>query len=353
MTGWYHGDPRPWRPPPRFSFCEVVTVKMPGSFTPAWWLRNPHLQTLWGKLARRRVPLPTRTERWETPDGDFIDVVRIDGATADAPALIMLHGLEGTPRSHYVGGMLGEARRRGWSAHLLVFRGCGEELNRTRRFYHSGETTDLDHVVRRVIAERPGRPIVLAGVSLGGNVMLKWLGEHGASVPAEVRGAAAVSVPFDLERGCRHIQRGFSRVYDRHFVRTLVSKVRRKRRSHPDLPDDRALARARTLWDFDDVVTAPVHGFEGATDYYTRSSSLGFLPDVRVPTLLLSAFDDPFLPPDVLDEVRAVARRNPVITTEFTAHGGHVGFVGGGTPWRPEYWAERRVGAFLAERLAS
>ena len=292
-----------------------------------------------------------RIVRWDTADGDFVDVVRMDGRSDEAPRLVMLHGLEGTPRSHYVGGTFAEARRRGWGADLLVFRGCGAELNRARRFYHSGETSDLDFVLRRIVAERPGRPLVLAGVSLGGNVLLKWLGEQGADVPAEVRGAAAVSVPFDLARGCRHIQRGFSRVYDRHFVRSLRAKVRRKMTAYPDLVAAERLAGVRTLWDFDDAVTAHVHGFRDAEDYYARSSSLGFLAGIHVPTLLLSSADDPFLPREVLDEARRVAAANPVLTVEFTERGGHVGFVGGRVPWRPVYYAERRVTAFLSEQV--
>ncbi|MFL5581711.1 MAG: hydrolase [Gemmatimonadaceae bacterium] len=321
-------------------------------YRPAWFVPGAHLQTLWGKLVRRRIPLFARMEQWETPDGDFVEIHRAEPPRErNAPRLLMLHGLEGTPRSHYVGGVFAEARRRGWGADLLVFRGCGAELNRARRFYHSGETTDLDFVVRRIVGEYPGRPLLLCGVSLGGNVLLKWLGEQGDEAPAEVRGAAAVSVPYDLARGCRHIQEGFSRVYDRHFVRSLVRKVRRKRSAHPDLPSDDVLAGVRTLWDFDDAVTAPVHGFRDAKDYYARSSSLGFLAGIRVPTLLLSAADDPFLPREVLAQVETVARANPAFTVEFTEHGGHVGFVSGRVPWKPVYYAERRVAEFLAERL--
>ncbi len=320
------------------------------TFTPAWWVRGGHAQTLWGKFFRPRPSLPARVERWDTPDGDFLDVYRLDARTG-APRLIFLHGLEGTIQSHYVSGMFAEAQRRGWGADLMIFRGCGDEPNRNPRFYHSGETTDLAYTVDRVRAEHPASPLLLAGVSLGGNVLLKFLGEQGTGLSPQVRAAAAVSVPFDLERGCRHIAHGFSKVYDRHFLRTLRAKALAKLERYPELFDRAQLERAESIYDFDDAVTAPVHGFADAHDYYSRSSALGFLSRVSVPTLLLSAIDDPFLPSEVLDEVRAIAEHNPRLTLDFPAHGGHVGFVAGRLPWRPFYYAEWRVCEFLASAL--
>src|SRR4051812_17871823 len=253
------------------------------------------------------------------PDGDEVELRRIAPRTGDhgAPRLLVLHGLEGTIRSHYLRGTLAQAHRSGWAADALIFRSCNGEVTRTRRLYHSGETSDLDSVVRRLVRENPGQPLGLAGFSLGGNVLLKWLGERGDDLPREVRGAVAVSVPFDLERGSRFIERGFARVYTRHFLRTLREKARIKLEHDPGLFDANALERARTLFDFDDAVTAPVHGFAGAVDYYRRSSSLGFLSSIRRPTLLLSAYDDPFLPPAVLREVERVARGNECLSVEF------------------------------------
>jgi len=320
-------------------------------YRPAWWLPGPHAQTLWGKFARRTAPLSTRIERWSTPDADFIELLRLD-APANNPRLILLHGLEGTVRSHYVRGMFHMARRRGWAADMLIFRGCGDEPNRGPRFYHSGETSDLEFTVRRIVEEFPSAPIVMCGVSLGGNVLLKWLGENGNALPRAIRAAVAISVPFDLERGSRYIARGFARVYERHFLRTLRRKAETKLTEYPELFDAHALGRASTLYDFDDVVTAPVHGFIDARDYYARSSSLGFLSRIRRPTLLLSARDDPFLPADVLDQVQEVAGGNPCLTLEFTAHGGHVGFVGG-WPWRPSYYAEECAERFLSAHLGN
>jgi predicted alpha/beta-fold hydrolase len=217
--------------------------------------------------------------------------------------------------------------------------------------YHSGETEDLDFVIRRLARAEPDRPIVIAGVSLGGNVLLKWLGEHPDEIPPVVAAAAAISVPFDLARGSRHIDRGFARVYQAHFLRSLRRKAHAKRARFPDRIRAEAIDRARTLYEFDDAVTAPLHGFASAADYYERSSSIRWIGGIRTPTLLVSAADDPFLPRDVLDEVREIARRTPALALEFVERGGHVGFVSGVAPWKPVYWAEWRAAEFLAAHL--
>jgi predicted alpha/beta-fold hydrolase len=294
--------------------------------------------------------VPTRVERWETPDGDELEIRRLDApapSSSNPPRLLLLHGLEGTIRSHYLLGTLAAAYARGWAADVLIFRSCNGEVNRAPRMYHSGETSDLDFVVRRLVRAHPGQPLLAAGFSLGGNVLLKWLGEQGDGAPEELRAAAAVSVPFDLERGSRNIERGFARVYARHFLRTLRQKAGAKLERHPALFDPVALRRARTMFEFDDAVTAPMHGFAGARDYYTRSSSMHYLRGIRRPTLLLSAYDDPFLPSQVLDEVASLVLPNPDIVVEFHRSGGHIGFVGGKNPLRPQYYAEQRVIGFL------
>jgi len=322
------------------------------TYSPAWWLPGPHARTIWSRFFRRTPPIPTRIERWDTADGDFVDLVRLAGPPA-SPRLLILHGLEGAPRSHYARGLFLEAARRGWAADLLLFRGCGGEPNRAARFYHSGETSDLDAVARRILADDPESPLVVAGVSLGGNVLLKWLGELAESVPDGVVAAAAVSVPYDLARASRHIDRGFSRVYQHHFLQSLRRKALAKLVRHPGLVPRAKIEAARTLYEFDDVVTAPVHGFANADDYYTRSSSIRFLTRIRVPTLLLSAFDDPFLPAEVLEDVACIAATNPFLEAEFPRAGGHVGFVSGANPWRPFYYAEWRVAEFLDRALAA
>lgn len=328
---------------------------MTGSaFQPAWWLPGPHLPTIYGRLARTLAPAPTRAERWPTPDGDAVTVHRLAGRPG-APRVLLLHGLESGIHAPYVQGLLQEAQRRGWHADLLVFRTCdpAHVVNAVRRAYHSGETTDAALVVRRLAEESPDTPLGIIGVSLGGNVLLKWLGAEATSVPASVRAAVAVSVPFDLGRASRHLERGINRIYTRYFLRSLTAKTRAKLARFPDLVDPVALDAVATLWDFDDLVTGPLHGFAGADDYYTRCSSLRTLAGVERPTLLLSAVDDPFLPAAVLDDVRDVARATPALTLEFTRRGGHVGFVAGHVPGAARYWMEGRVFEWLATQLPS
>jgi predicted alpha/beta-fold hydrolase len=316
------------------------------NFSPAWWLPGPHAQTLWSQFFRRRVPAISRVEPVPTPDGDTVFLHHSDAAAAGS-RLLLLHGLEGSVRSHYVAGIFGLARLRGWNASLLEFRGCGDELNRAPRLYHSGETTDLDTVVNHLTAVNPDQRLFLAGISLGGNVLLKWLGENPAGVPRQVMAAGAISTPFDLEAGARNLQRGFARVYDRHFLESLRNKALRKLEQYPGMFDRGQLAAARTIEDFDDAVTGPVHGFDGSHDYYTKSSSIRFLHDICKPTLLINSADDPFLPSTVLDAARQIANSNANLRVCFTRDGGHVGFVGGLVPFRPSFWAEARLMAFF------
>lgn len=305
--------------------------------------------TMWGKFARRRALGGFLIERIPTPDDDDLTILRADGAE-DGPALLLLHGLEGGSHSHYVAGLWGAARSIGWQPYMLLFRTCDGRLNRARRTYHSGETTDLDLVVRRLASQQPGRPICIVGISLGGNVLLKWLGEYSATIPEGVRGAVAISTPYDLARCSRTIDSGFARLYQWNFLRSLKAKAQRKVSQHHDICSADTVHDVSTMWEFDDVFTAPLHGFESAADYYERSSSLHFLDRIRRPTLLVSAFDDPFHTPDVLHQVAQIAAANPCIRVEFHRRGGHVGFVSG-TPWRPAYYLEGRVVSFLEETV--
>jgi predicted alpha/beta-fold hydrolase len=322
------------------------------AYRPAWWVPGRHLQTLWGKLFRY-APYSTdlRTEYWELPDGDRLRIERLPAQRGVAqPRLLILHGLEGSARSHYARGLVARAHTLGWSANVLTFRTCGGEMNRLPRSYHAGDTGDLETVLQRLAVEDDA-PLLLAGVSLGGNVLLKWLGEQGGMIAPIVRGAVAISVPFDLARSARYMNHGFARVYQAYFLRSLRAKVRAKCAQFPDrVPPATPALRARTLFDFDDRFTARLHGFAGAEDYYARSSSLPFLPGIRVPTLLLSARDDPFLPGDVLRDVEMALRCAPRVTLEAVDRGGHVGFVAGRLPWRPCYYAEWRALDFLAAR---
>lgn len=289
-------------------------------------------------------------ERWDTPDGDFLEIHRLP-APAGTPRLLLLHGLEGTIRSHYAQGLLNEAHRRGWGADLLIFRSCGSEPNRTRRFYHSGETSDTAFVLDRIVREFSSSPVAIAGVSLGGNVLLRFLGERGSNLPPQLTAAAAISVPYDLSRSSKRINRGFSRFYQKFFLGSLRRKALEKARRFPDLAPVERIAALRTLEDFDNLITGPLHGFRDADDYYRKASSLPALERIKLKTLLLSAVDDPMLPPQVLDEVREIARRNPNLQLEFTKRGGHAGFIAGSLPWSPLYYAEYRVGEFFAAQF--
>ena len=287
-----------------------------------------------------------RLERVTTPDGDHITLARMGRLSTEKPHLLVLHGLEGKLSAKYAHGLLHQAHRRGWSGDLMLFRSCDGEVNSARRFYHSGETEDLDLVVRTLLGEHSDIQLLLAGVSLGGNVLLKWLGEQGPALAPEVRRAAAISTPFDLEAGADHMTNGLGRVYMRHFLRSLTEKTLKKMRNYPDLADRERLLRARTFREFDDLITGPLHGFSDAHDYYAQSSSISFLPQIRRDTLLMSSRDDPFLPSAVLERVREIAAENPNLFVEFSARGGHVGWVEG-SPWAQRYFMEERVVSWL------
>lgn len=315
-------------------------------FRPAWWLPGPHLQTLWAALVRTRGKPPLRRERLELPDGDFLDLDWAGRDAPGAPAALVLHGLEGSSESPYAWGLLAAFAGRGWLAAVVHFRGCSGEPNRLARAYHSGDTGDLACVAGEIARRRPGCGLFAAGVSLGGNVLLKWLGETGARSP--LRAAAAISVPFDLGACADRVERGLSRGYRRYLVSRLHRSVRRKfeaRGSPPAAPIDLpSLRRRRTFRQFDEHVTAPLHGFAGAEDYYRKASCGPYLARIRIPTLIVRARNDPFLPageppPPLSDAVRLETPRG----------GGHAGFVAGAIPGRPRYWLEERVPAFFEE----
>jgi predicted alpha/beta-fold hydrolase len=292
----------------------------------------------------RGISMPPSTrETWQTSDGDSASIERVRGRS-DAPRLIILHGLEGGTHSTYARGLLHEAYRRGWWGDLALWRTCdGRVVNDVARSYHSGASDDAGELIAHILAGDPDRPTYLLGVSLGGNVLLKWLGERGQSVPDVIRGAVAISVPFDLGAASSNLERGFSRIYSRFFLRSLRAKAIAKLGRFPHVGDRERIRRAATLREFDDLVTAPLHGFANADDYYRKASSKHFLGRIEVPTLLFNAQDDPFLPRAVLDEVRTVAARNRFLTCFFPPHGGHAGFVSGRLPWRPTYWMEPLV----------
>ncbi len=241
---------------------------MEASYQPPWWYRGRHLQTIWGPLFRRLRRPPLCRERWPTPDGDFLDLDWLDG---DSPLVVILHGLEGSSGSHYARGLLLEAAALGWRAVVFHFRSCSGELNRGPRLYHAGETSDLDWVIGKLIEREPTTPLGLVGVSLGGNVALKWLGERGEGAPAQVRAAATISTPFDLTACAESLDRGLNRpLYTARFLRSMRAKVRAKRRLYDGLVNVPAALRARTFAVYDRLATAPINGFADERDYWAR-----------------------------------------------------------------------------------
>ena len=319
-------------------------------FAPAWFLRGPHAQTIWGALVRSRRRVTLRREVVETPDGDELVLDHMDGGT---PHFILLHGLEGSSYSVYVQGILASIQRHGASATAVNFRSCARHPeriyrpmpNRRPRFYHSGETTDFDFVAK-LLAGR-GLELVAFGASLGGNALLKWLGENpGQTI---VRAAATISVPYDLGAGAAYMDATRAgRFYVGRFLTSLKKKVREVAKRFPEAPIDIPKTMASTTFrEFDDAATAPLHGFADADDYYRRSSSINYLGRITTPTLCISAEDDPFLPKEVL--ARAIAMASPSVKVIVTPSGGHTGFVAGATPWSCVYWAEERVVDWLVE----
>ncbi|MBK7956352.1 MAG: hydrolase [Candidatus Accumulibacter sp.] len=313
------------------------------------WLPGGHAQTIYPLLIRPD-PLPYHRKRWETPDGDFIDldwnVAPVPDATTTRPLLVLFHGLEGSSNSHYAVSLMRAVAAIDWAGLVVNFRGCSGESNRLPRAYHSGDSDEIDWILRRLQALFPASPRYAVGVSLGGNALLKWLGERAALATDVLRAAAAISTPLDLA-ACGHaLAHGFNRVYTKHFLQTLKRNAAAKLRRYPGLFDERRMAAANNLWQFDDVVTAPLHGFAGADDYWRRASSKPWLPAIRLPTLLLNAQNDPFLPAHALPTPAQVAAS---VQLELPRQGGHVGFVSGSLPGRLDWLPQRILHYFQHE----
>lgn len=314
-------------------------------FKPAWWLPNSHLQTLWPALCRRSIKnLRIERERLDLPDGDFVDLdwIRKD---EEGPIVLILHGLEGSINSHYAKGMLRSIAYQKWRGVFMHFRGCSGEPNRLVRSYHSGETGDLSYVVN-FLSQREEQPIAVIGFSLGGNVLLKWLGETAEKNP--LKAAIAISVPFELHKAAARIQKGFSKFYQWYFMKCLRERLSQKFQVKPPHVDPSLIYRVHNMYEFDDKITAPLHGFAGVNEYYSIASSRQYLCHIQIPTLILQAKDDPFMTEDIIPAQHELSSQ---VKLEVTDAGGHVGFVGGRFPWRPEYWLEKRVPGFLSEHF--
>lgn len=301
------------------------------------WLPGGHLQTIYPALWISKPVTPLRRERWATPDGDFVDVDFLDGETRK-PFVVLFHGLEGSSDSHYARALMATLRERGWSGAIPHFRGCSGELNHAPRFYHSGDAQEIGWLIQRLHKrhhqENPQGKFYAAGVSLGGNALLRWLGEtqHQAEI---VDAACAISAPLDLAQGGASLSTGINMIYTRMFLKTLKPKCLQKLDQFPGLFNRDAMLGAKNLYEFDNVVTAPLHGYLDTDDYWHRASAKHILNDITVPTLVLNARNDPFLPGRHLPEQAARC-----VTLEYPANGGHVGFASGNIPghlnWLPQ-----------------
>ena len=316
---------------------------IPSSFKPAWWLPGPHAQTIWPNLFRQRAKLSLTRERFEMPDGDFVD---IDWASQnEQPIVLILHGLEGNLDSHYISGLLKHLTQNNFQAGVLYFRGCSGEVNRLPRAYHSGDTGDIAFVVAQLVAQFPDRPIYAIGFSLGGNVLLKWLGETKKDNP--LNAAIAISVPFDLNNASEQLNTGKSKIYQAYLVKKLQRSLRQRLMGVSFTSDLSPALICKTIYEYDDIVTAPIHGFKNADDYYQQSSSRQFLATIETPTLIIHAQDDPFMTQEAIPTEAELSNK---VQLELSAKGGHVGFVGGAVPFRPQYWLDQRIMQFLLEQ---
>jgi len=302
------------------------------------WLFNGHLQTIIPGLFRSDIPLPFERERVNTPDGDFLDLDWLKQGSENL--IIISHGLEGNSRRPYMAGMARQFFSNGFDVLNWNYRGCSEELNNKPIFYHSGATYDLDFIINH--AEKPYTSVYLIGFSLGGNLTLKYLGEA-RNKTAKIRKAVAISVPVHLESSCQKISSGENIVYAKRFLKTLKEKVVKKAHKFPDEIPLGILRKIKTLQDFDDHYTGPLHGFKDAHDYYEQSSSLFFLEKIDVPSLILNAQNDPFLSDKCFPI--SLGRKLDQVWMEFPKFGGHVGF----SPRKSEdiYWSEKRAFEFI------
>jgi predicted alpha/beta-fold hydrolase len=325
------------------------------TFKPAWWLNNAHLQTLYPALMRKTLlPPELRRERLITPDNDFIDIDWC--GEGNQPLIILLHGLTGSSQSGYIKGLQIVLLTEGFRSVALNFRGCSGECNHSARCYHSGETEDIHFLYQTLRQREPDMPFAAVGFSLGGNVLLKWLGEQGNKL--SLFAAIAVSVPLVLSTCATKLDTGLSKIYRENLLRELIQHVRAKQRHLEKLGKLKEagkieqlgdLSRIKSFWQYDDRVVARLHGFKNVQDYYQRSSSRQFLKSIAITTLLIQSLDDPFMTEEVLPDLNELSSS---IYLEITQGGGHVGFVAGEIPFKPDYWLEQRIPEFLKQHLS-
>jgi len=319
-------------------------------YRPSWWLPGGHPQTMGGKYLRRPGPFPLKRERIDTPDGDFLDLDFGPDPNPEAPLVLLLHGLEGFTQRPYMIQAAHALHAQGLASVGLNFRSCSGEPNLRPRLYHSGETEDAAHVLKFLKNRWPHRPLGAIGFSLGGNVLMKLMGEREDGGSGLLGAAVGISVPYDLASGAVYLEQGtLGWLYARYFLRSLKEKVEAKERLLSPVLDLKKVYASRTLREFDDVGTGPLHGFKNASDYYRKCSCGQFLDRIRVPTLLFHARNDPFLPPRSIPH--ETVANNPYLFPAFARRGGHVGFLGGSVPGLPSFWTEDEGTRFLREML--
>lgn len=321
------------------------------NFEPAWWLKNRHLQTGWQKIHRHRLKCVTEPQRLELADGDFVDIhwTQKPKRKDRTPLVIVLHGLEGSVKSTYARGMMNAIREAGWIGVLMHFRSCGGIANRLPRSYHSGDTEDLTYLIHYLKQHYPERPLYAVGFSLGANVLVKYNGEAAGNNP--LAASVAICPPLDLAASCLHIQRGSARVYQKYLLDMMLDNLSRKMQSI-DLSnyirlDADEFATIKTIWQFDNAITAPLHGFKSAPDYYQKCSGMQFLSRVDKPLLVIHSADDPFLSPNSVPKAEQLSKS---VTFELSQHGGHVGFISGSSPFKAHYWLESRTLGYFSTR---
>ena len=309
------------------------------------WLPGGHLQTIYPAVYLAKPEVNYRRERWTTPDNDFIDVDFIDGKP-DQPFVVLFHGLEGSSNSHYARSLMALLSAKGWSGAVPHFRGCSGELNQAPRFYHSGDAKEIGWVIEKLQAkykqQNPNGKFFATGVSLGGNALLRWLGESQQQAHI-VDAACAISAPLDLAAGGAALSSGFNMIYTRNFLQSLKPKCLKKLDQFPRLFDREKMLSAKNLYEFDNIVTAPLHGYRDTNDYWNRASAKHVLNDICVPTLIFNAQNDPFLP------ARHLPRKaSSHVTLEYPKHGGHVGFASGKIPGNLEWLSHKMLHFFNA-----
>ena len=331
----------------RHKDAKVTPLGGPGEYVAPWWLPGGHLQTIYARSLTRNIAVPYRRERWQTPDEDFIDLDWLDSSLDGSKLVVLFHGLEGCSSSHYATSLMAELAQRGWGGVVPHFRGCSAEANRLPRSYHAGDSPEIDWILRRLKEENPKREIYVVAISLGANMLLKWLGEQDGAAQKIVARAVAVSAPLDLRAAARQLDVGFKKfLYTRHFLQTLRSKVLAKISAHGLAIEPRAVRACSTFRDIDNIYTAPFHGFKDADEYWASTSSKRWLKAIRVPTLVINARNDPFLPESALPTHEEVSDS---VTLDFPRDGGHVGFVTGKFPGRLEWLPRRVIDFFVAD----